>query len=395
MSLNVKWPGSGSVISGSTPYALYDTDSDFQTDGPRTAVWCATRLGYPTVDIEMIDTQFYACFEEAVSEYSAQVNQFNIRNNLNILRGYPKSENKNFSQTLVDGSFVPTIFRMSQAYGTLANVGGDTDIKKAYIDMEVGKQEYDIASLAKDAATSQSFSALFNTASKFEITKVFFESTPAIQRFFDPYSVGAQGTLNLLDEFGFGQYSPAAQFLLMPLFEDALRIQHIELNDQIRKSAYTFNIVNDKIKVFPIPTARTPKRIYFEYFSSNEFDKNAVTIKDNKVSDYSDIKYDFISYNAINDVGKQWIRKYTLALSKELLGAIREKYSTIPIPDGEVSLDGAALRAEAQAEKDLLVTQLRENLDELGRTKQFEYKKNEADYHQEMLKKIPLTIYIG
>jgi hypothetical protein len=284
---------------------------------------------------------------------------------------------------------------MSQAYGTLAYVGGDTDIKKAYIDMEVGKQEYDIASLAKDAATSQSFSTLFNTASKFEITKVFFESTPAIQRFFDPYSVGAQGTLNLLDEFGFGQYSPAAQFLLMPLFEDALRIQHIELNDQIRKSAYTFNIVNDKIKVFPIPTVRTPKRIYFEYFSSNEFDKNAITIKDNKVSDYSDIKYDFISYDSINDVGKQWIRKYTLALAKELLGAIREKYSTIPIPDGEVSLDGAALRSEAQTEKDTLITQLRENLDELGRTKQFEYKKNEADYHQEMLKKIPLTIYIG
>jgi len=395
MSLNVKWPGSGSAISGSTPYALYDADADFQTDGPRTAVWCATRLGYPTVDIEMIDTQFYACFEEAVSEYSAQVNQFNIRNNLNILRGYPKSENKNFSQTLVDGSFVPTIFRMSQAYGTLANVGGDTDIKKAYIDMEVGTQTYDIATLAKDAITSQSFSTLFNTASKFEITKVFFESTPAIQRFFDPYSVGAQGTLNLLDEFGFGQYSPAAQFLLMPLFEDSLRIQHIELNDQIRKSAYTFNIVNDKIKVFPIPTVRTPKRIYFEYFSSNEFDKNAITVKDNKISDYSDIKYDFISYDSINDVGKQWIRKYTLALAKELLGAIREKYSTIPIPDGEVSLDGAALRAEAQTEKDTLITQLRENLDELGRTKQFEYKKNEADYHQEMLKKIPLTIYIG
>jgi len=395
MSLNVKWPGSGSAISGSTPYALYDADADFQTDGPRTAVWCATRLGYPTVDIEMIDTQFYACFEEAVSEYSAQVNQFNIRNNLNILRGYPKSENKNFSQTLVDGSFVPTIFRMSQAYGTLANVGGDTDIKKAYIDLEVGTQEYNIATLAKDAATSQSFSTLFNTASKFEITKVFFESTPAIQRFFDPYSVGAQGTLNLLDEFGFGQYSPAAQFLLMPLFEDSLRIQHIELNDQIRKSAYTFNIVNDKIKVFPIPTVRTPKRIYFEYFSSNEFDKSAITIKDNKISDYSDIKYDFISYDSINDVGKQWIRKYTLALAKELLGAIREKYSTIPIPDGEVSLDGAALRSEAQTEKDTLITQLRENLDELGRTKQFEYKKNEADYHQEMLKKIPLTIYIG
>lgn len=395
MSLNIKWPGSGSAISGSTPYALYDSDGYFQADGPKTATWCATRLGYPTVDVEMIDTQFYACFEEAVSEYSAQVNQFNIRNNLNILKGYPKSGNKNFSQTLVDGSFVPTIFRMSQAYGTLAGVGGDTSIKKAYLDLEVGRQEYDMATLAKDLATSASFSTLFNSSSKFEITKVFFESTPAIQRFFDPYSVGAQGTLNLLDEFGFGQYSPAAQFLLMPLYEDTLRIQHIELNDQIRKSAYTFNIVNDKIKVFPIPTARTPKRLYFEYFSSNEFNTNAITINDNTISDYSDVKYDFIQYSDINDVGRQWIRKYTLALSKELLGAIREKYSTIPIPDGEVSLDGAALRAEAQIEKDALITQLRENLEELGRTKQFEYKKNEADYHQEMLKKIPLQIYVG
>jgi hypothetical protein len=395
MSLNIKWPGSGSAISGSTPYGLYDSDALFQSDGPRTATWCATRLGYPTVDIEMQDTQFYACFEEAVSEYSAQVNQFNIRNNLNILRGYPKSNNKNFTQTLVDGSFVPTIFRMAQSYGTLAGVGGDTDIKKAYLELEVGKQEYDLATLAKDSATTQSFSTLFNSASKFEITKVFFENTPAIQRFFDPYSVGAQGTLNLLDEFGFGQYSPAAQFLLMPIYEDTLRIQHIELNDQIRKSAYTFNIVNDKIKVFPIPTTRTPKRLYFEYFASNDFDANAITLKDNRVSDYSDIKYDFIPYDDINDVGRQWIRKYTLALSKELLGAIREKYSTIPIPDGEVSLDGSALRAEAQIEKDALITQLRENLDELSRTKQFEYKKNEADYHQEMLKKIPLQIYVG
>ena len=395
MSLNVKWPGSGSAISQSTPYGLYDSEAGFQIDGPRTATWCATRLGYPTVDIEMIDTQFYACFEEAISEYSSQVNQFNIRNNLNILRGYPKSQNKNFSQTLVDGSFIPTIFRMSQAYGTLANVGGDTDIKKAYLDLEVGVQTYDIASLAKDAQTTQSFSTIFNSASKFEITKVFFESTPAIQRFFDPYSVGAQGTLNLLDEFGFGQYSPAAQFLLMPLYEDTLRIQHIELNDQIRKSAYTFNIVNDKIKIFPIPTVRTPKRVYFEYFASNDFDANSITLKDNRVSDYSDVKYDFISYDAINDVGKQWIRKYTLALAKELLGAIREKYSTIPIPDGEVSLDGAALRSEAQAEKEILITQLRENLEELSRVKQFEYQKNEAEYHQDMLKKIPLTIYVG
>ena len=396
MSLNIKWPGSGSLISGSTPYGLYDADGYYQVDGPKTAAWCATRLGYPTVDVEMIDIQFYACLEESVSEYSAQVNQFNIRNNLMILRGSPKSANINYSQKLVDGTAVATIFRMSQSYGTLSNVGGDVDIKKAYIPLEVGVQEYDIDLLAIDAKTTQSFASMFTGSGKnIDVTRVYYEATPAIQRFFDPYSVGAQGTLNLLDEFGFGQYSPAAQFLLMPLYEDLLRIQAIEFNDTIRKSAYTFNIVNNKIKIFPIPTVRTPRRVYFEYFERAEFNANAATIGSGSVSDYSDVKYDFIQYSSINDVGRQWIRKYTLALSKELLGAIREKYSTIPIPDGEVSLDGAALRAEAQNEKDQLVTQLRENLEELSRKNQFEIQKNEADYHQEMLKKIPLKIYVG
>lgn len=248
MSLNIKWPGSGSSISGSTPYGIYDTDTYFKIDGPKTAAWCATRLGFPTVDVEMIDNQFYACFEESVSEYSAQVNQFNIRNNLTILKGAPKSRNTNYSQTLVDGTSVATIFRMAQSYGTLSNVGGDVDIKKAYIPLEVGVQDYDIDVLAVDALTTQSFATLFTGSGKnIDVTRVYFEATPAIQRFFDPYSVGAQGTLNLLDEFGFGQYSPAAQFLLMPLYEDVLRIQAIEFNDQIRKSAYTFNIVDRKL----------------------------------------------------------------------------------------------------------------------------------------------------
>jgi hypothetical protein len=183
---------------------------------------------------------------------------------------------------------------------------------------------------------------------------------------------------------------------MMPLYEDVLRMQQIEFNDTIRKSAFTFNIVNNKLTIFPVPSNLSRlKRIYFDYFEREDFENNAAMIKNNVVSDYSDIKYDFIPYENINDVGKQWVRKYTLALSKELLGAIREKYNEIPIPDATVSLDGAALRSEAQVEKDALITQLRENLEELGRKTQFEIRKNEADYHQEMLRKIPLTIYVG
>jgi hypothetical protein len=195
---------------------------------------------------------------------------------------------------------------------------------------------------------------------------------------------------------GFGSYSPAAQFLLMPLYEDALRIQAIELNDHIRKSHHSFNIVNNVIEVFPLPKAGFgPTRLYFDYINRDSFEHNSQIIQPESLSDYSDIPYDFIQYSNINDVGKQWIRKYTLALSKELLGAIREKYSSIPIPDAEISLDGAALRAEAQVEKDMLVTQLRENLEELSRKNVMENKTHESNHQQEMLRKVPLKLYVG
>ena len=397
MSLNLKWPGSASFDSGSnpTPFGLYDLDPEFASDAPKTAVWCAKRLGYPIVDVELIDEQFYACFEEATSEYSSQVNQFNIRSNLYLLQG--KTQGTNYSQKLVDGAGLGPIYRMSHAYGTLAGVGGDVPIKKAYINLDTttNRQRYDL-STELYSAESGSYGQKLDVNVKKDITRVFYEATPAIVRFFDPYSVGAQGTLNLMSELGFGNYSPAAQFLMMPLYEDVLRMQHIEFNDHIRKSAFTFNIVNNNLTIFPVPSKYTPIRtIYFDYFERTDFENNSAQIKSNVVSDYSDIKYDFIQYANINDVGKQWIRKYTLALAKELLGAVREKYNNIPIPDGEVSLDGAALRAEAQTEKDELIKQLRENLEELGRAKQFEIRKNEAEHHQDMLKKIPLKIYVG
>jgi hypothetical protein len=402
MSVNTYWSGStasaflsASASAEATPFGLYDSDSDFRSDAPKTAVWVAKRLGYPIVNIELDNSQIWACFEESVSEYSAQINQFNLRNNLDILRGQPKGRVANFSQTLVDGSFMPTAVRMSQQYGTLAGVGGETSIKKAYINITASVQMYDLMNQAVDAETSSSFATLFTGSSTIDVTRVFHDPTPAISRFFDPYSVGAQGTLNLMDEFGFGQYSPAAQFLLMPLYEDILRIQAIEFNDTIRKSQHSFNIVNNKLQIFPIPTSATPAKIYFEYISRDEFEHNSQTIQSDSLSDYSDIPYDFIQYSFINDVGKQWIRKYTLALSKELLGAIREKYSSVPIPDGEVSLDGAALRAEAQVEKDMLMTQLRENLEEMSRKNVMENKTHESNHHQEMLRKVPLKLYIG
>ena len=385
MANEIIYPGSSSFFPGQTPFGTYDNEYQFQEDAPKVALWCARRLGYPIQNVELVDENMYACFEEATAEYGSQVNQFNIRNNLDTLKGNPTGQN--YSGKLVEGTNLANLIAISDGYGTLAGAGGNTDVKKGYVDLVAGQQEYDLDSL---------WASENENGNRIDVTKVFYEATPAINRFFDPYSVSGQGTLNLIDEFGFGSFSPAAQFILMPLYEDLLRIQAIEFNDQFRKSAHTFNITNNKLQIFPLPTSNnTPNRLWFEYIVRNEFIANSTSVRSSVVSDYSNIGYDFIPYQSINDVGKQWIRKYTLALAKELLGAIREKYSSVPIPGAEISLDGAALRAEALTEKEALITQLRENLEELSRKNQFENRNNEANQHQEMLRKVPLPIFIG
>ncbi len=387
MAQELIYPGSSSFFPGQTPFGIYDDDYVFQEDAPKMALWCARRLGFPIQNVELQDENFYACFEESVSEYSAQVNQFNIRNDLYSLKG--RDTGTNYSGKLVEGSILPHLVQISDAYGTLVGVGGNTEIKKTKITLTPGQQVYDLDTL---------ISSVSESGNRIDVSRVYFEPTPAINRFFDPYSVSGQGTLNLIDEFGFGSYSPAAQFVLMPVFEDLLRIQAIEFNDLIRKSAHSFNIVDNKLTIFPRPTGTTittHPNLYIDYFVRKDFVTNSTSVKSNVVSDFSNAGYDFIQYTTIHDVGKQWIRKYTLALVKELLGAIREKYSTIPIPGSEISLDGAALRSEAQTEKEALMTQLRETLEELSRKVQFENKSNEAKQQQEMLQKIPLAIYIG
>ena len=377
------WTGSADFSSGSsTPFGTYDSDIVFQSDAPKIASWCAKRLGYPIIDIELEGENFFAVFEEAVSEYSSQVNQFNIRNNLGSLEGQPTGAN--YQGSSVQGSELNNVVTIAESYGNFANVGGRTDIKKGSIDVTTASQEYDLQALYGDVSES---------GERIDVTKVFYETTPAINRFFDPYSVSGQGTLNLVDEFGFGSFSPAAQFVMMPIYEDMLRIQQIEFNDQIRKSAHSFNIVNNKITILPKPAS--DYKLWFEYQVVKDRRENSTIIVPNVVSDYSNIGYNFAEYSKINDVGKQWVRKYTLALAKEMLGAVREKYSTIPIPGSEVSLDGSALRAEAQTEKDALIEQLRENLNEVSKKVRIENEASMVDQQQTIINKVPLNIYIG
>ena len=380
------WPGSGSAASGSTPFGLYDNDSEFQTEAPQVATWCAKRLGYPIMDVELQDTQFYACLEESISEYSAQVNQFNIRDNLFHLKGQATSSN--FTHKRVKPTLSENIF-ISEEYGSEAQVGGSVDFKRTAISINSGSQVYDLNALVSDVSES---------GASIEVKRVHYEARPAVTRYFDPYASTGFGTYNMLDGFGFGSYSPAITFVLQPMYADLLRIQAIEFNDQIRKSAYSFEIRNNQLRIFPIPTQSGS--VWIEYIKTEDRDnplktRHSGSSDDTVVSDYSNVNYDFMKYSNINDVGKQWIRKYCLALSKELLGIVRSKYGNIPIPNAEVSLDGDTLRAEATAEKEQLIEQLRENLEQTSRKALMEAQRDESESQQETLRKVPYPIYIG
>jgi len=395
----VRWPGSGSAVNtGSIPFGFYLTEPTpvsltasvgyFEYDCEKSAQWAAKRLGYPIIDIEMIDVNFYACFEESVNEYGAQINQFNIRNNLLNLQGLSTANNPNITGKNVIGTGLPYIIQLSKGYGSEIGVGGYVDIKKVPLQLSASQQTYDLQDL---------IGTNLETGSRIEIRRVFHGPAPAFARIYDPFSMTGMSYSNVLNEMGFAGFSPATQFLMTPIFEDLLRGQAIEFNDMVRKSAYSFEVVNNKLKIFPIPTH--DYKIYIEYVVEKDKFSSANTFSSGSnydvVSDYSNVPYQNVTYFKLNAVGKQWVKKYYLALCKEILGAVRQKYSTIPIPGGEVSLDGAELRSEAQTEKEALITQLRENLEATSRKAQMEAKADETEKMTSIMKTVPLLIYIG
>lgn len=387
----VRFPGSGSAVSGNTAYGFYDSDPAFVRDCYASMIWASRRLGYPIVDIEMIDIDFYAAYEESVNEYGSIINQWNIVNNLTNFIGTPMSSSIINSQTgltgvAVTGAPVPYIVNLADSYGSEAGVGGGVSLKHGNINVVAGQQVYDIQELWGNVSES------FN---RVEIRKVFHEMTPAFARIYDPFSMTGMSYSNVLQELGFGAYSPAVQFLMTPIFEDLLRGQAIEFNDLVRKSAFSFEIMNNKIRIFPIPTYNF--KMYFDYVVKEEKNVSMVATGSaySNISDFSNIPYQNPIYTFINDSGKQWIKKYFLACCKETLGLIRQKYQTIPIPGGEVTLDGAELRSEAKEEKNKLIDDLNGILEKASKTVQAEAKATEAEKLQDVLKRIPLKIYVG
>ena len=383
---NIRFPGSGSLVAGHTAFGTYDADPTFQRDCYNAMIWAARRLGYPSVAIEMIDIQFYTAFEEAVNVYNGKVNEYNMINNMFALQGQRISSMTDIQNRAVTGTGLPFITVLARDYGTEIGTGGNVDWKKASFQVQPMVQDYDLQALIGDTKEK---------CARITVRRVFHDRPPASARIYDPFSMTGMSYSNVLQELGFGAYSPAVQFLMTPIFEDLLRMQAIQFNDLVRKSAYSFELKNNKLRLFPIPTSGY--NTWIEYTNDNEvFEQGSLSpIGDKVASDFSNVPYKNHAYGDINDPGRQWIRDYFLANCKEILGAIRQKYQTIPISGGEITLDGAELRAEAQQTKERLLDTLKEQLESAGKFKQMENQALMAEQMQESLKRVPLLIYIG
>lgn len=377
------WPGSASFNDtlNPTPFGFYDSDTEFTTSANQVATWCAQRLGYPIVDIELQAVNFFTAFEEAVTTYSQYVYQYKIIENIGTLEG--SSTGSDLNNQYIQPNMGNTI-AIAEQYGTEAGTGGNVDIKTGSLDILNGQQKYSLTDLWTNVSES---------GNNIEVKRIYHYAPAAISRYFDPYAGTGTGIQSLMETFGFGNYSPGVNFMLMPLYYDALKIQAIEFNDQIRKSAYSFEMINNNnLKIFPIPKRDTT--LYFDYVVKGDRNNPVRNNSTGLVTDVSNVPYNNINYSTVNVPARQWIFRYTLAITKEMLASIRGKYSTVPIPGAEVTTNATELRSEASTEKQALIEELKLMLDESSRAKYMEREANIAQNAQDTLGKVPYPIYI-
>jgi len=379
------WNGSSTFSPGQTPFGFYDTDSEFTGSADKVAKFCAIRLGYPLMDVELNSGSFYACFEEAVTTYGNEVYQaLSVQNYLSLEGGSTVTPLNN----AIVSSNLQTVIRITSDYGTEAGVGGNVTLQRGQLSVTKSIQDYDLTKWAVDNLITGSI----------EIRKVYYEAPPAIMRYFDPYAGTGTGIQSLMDAFDFGSFSPGVNFLLMPASYDVLKTQAIEFNDQIRKSGYSFELHNNVLRLMPIPL-RTGF-IWFDYYKVNDkqsLDDSSTTAGGlgTSISNISNVPYTNPTYTKINSVGRQWVFKYTLALAKELLAYVRGKYTTVPVPGSEATLNQQDLLADARTEKEALIVNLREILEATSKVSQLERKSNESKFLSDVLKEVPMVIYVG
>jgi len=373
------YPGSSSFFPGNTPFGFYDNDYQFQVDADKVTTFCARRLGFPIMDVELQDINFYAAFEEAITTYGNELYAFQVRDNMLNVMGASTSSNLNHA---IVTPTMANIIKISQQYGAEAGVGGNITWYSGSVTTTSSIQDYDLAQWALNS----------NITGGIEIKRIFYQPIPAVNQVYQLNLFSGLGGVPSVGSYGlFG----STGFMMYPTSLLIQSTQAVEMQNDVSLPSYSFELIDNKLKIFPIPTSDGDS-IWFQYISLEERINSAITSAPSSVTNVSNVNFTNPTYSQINSIGRQWIFEYTLALSKEILGYVRGKYqNTIPIPGREISMNQSDLITAATTEKQNLIERLRAYLDETSRKALLERKKDEGDSTMNELSKSPMQIYIG
>lgn len=372
-----------------TPFAFFDSDTDFQAEADSMVTFVKRKLGDDILSVELSSRQIWACLEEAVCEYSNQVHQLKIKSELMNMLGSPTDQdltNKLPRQTL------EFLMRQAEPYASYANVMGSYDATLGYVEMQPGRQDYDIYSELKNVTNgSPVYGDLPGGIGKrkLRIVEVFHMEPLAAQQFL----LNASNVTNFLaTNFNYESYVNSTVFYVLPVFEDILRRGMLETAFRVRRSHYSYQILGRKLRIYPIPVTDLQVGKLFIKVSSDQnplnpsFDDASI----NGISGPQNMPLGNLQFSTITQPGRQWIRQYALALSKELLGLVRSKFQSIPIPNADLTLNGVDMVTQARDDKEKLLTQLKEFLENLTHAKLMETSALTAENMLKHLKLVPV-----
>ncbi|HCV02670.1 MAG TPA: hypothetical protein DG048_08500 [Pseudoalteromonas sp.] len=397
--------GSLAEVAGLLPYGIYSDSEAFLAGAVDQVAYTYKKLGGDVLDIELKTGNVYASYEEAVLEYSYIVNLHQAKNSLGDLLGNATAS-FNEDGEITEGPTGAALkmprftFEASQRVGDglaiQAALNGDVTEYTASFRLTNKKQDYDLQDVVSGAIASGNLDldagdALNNN--RITVTKVFYVAPRAQWRFFNYY-----GGMNVVGNLSsYGQYSDESTFEVVPTWQNKAQAMAYEDSIYTRISHYSYEIHNNKVRIYPAPDGIHPSKMYFKFrlekSSLDEYSDRRSGIEG--VNNLNTLPYANIPFENINSIGKQWIRRYALALSKEVLGQIRGKLSTIPIPGNNVTLNASDLLSQAKEEKASLKEELNKVLDELTYAKLAERDAQLAENAEKLHTKIPLPIFMG
>ena len=395
--------GTHSDVAGALAYGIYSSDSNFVSGAVDQVTYVYNKLGGNVLDLEIQTDNVYNAYEEACLEYSYIVNTHQAKNVISDMLG---NTTGTFDQDgELSGSYTTKAnlkfprFQLGYAthigrgVGVHAGLGATQTIYSASFEAVRDVQDYDLQAIIYSASLSSS-EPFYNKVGSGSVTiqQVYYRSPRAAWRFFGGYSVGTIGNLST-----YGMYADDSNFQIVPNWQNTLQAYAYEQDMKVRASHYSFQINNNKLRIYPTPDGDNPDKFWVRFMVSQDaFDEQEDrTYGADGVNNMNALPFPNVPYKNINSIGKQWIRRYALSLCKEVLGQVRSKLATIPIPGNDVTLNGSALISEAKEEQNTLREELKTVLDEMVYGKLAEGDAAMQDSINNVFKTIPHGIYVG